>query len=159
MDFARYLGEAPPPSIILNVHAAVFVLWLGLVTLQVLWVEIGNLRRHKQLGWLTVAVSAVMVPLGLAAALVDQVRQVTHPDYAPQFLALEFQEMIAFSVFMTAGVIFRRFSFSSPWGYGICGVGDAFIQRCCSAQPSFGQARSSRPFSISHQHGARSWFG
>jgi hypothetical protein len=49
-----------------------------------------------------------MVPLGLTAALVDQVRQVTHPDYAPQFLALEFEEMIAFSVFMTAGVIFRR---------------------------------------------------
>ena len=108
MDFTRYLGEAPPPPIIMNVHAAVFVLWLGLVTLQILWVEIGNLRRHKQLGWLTVAVSALMVPLGLAAALVDQVRQVTHPDYAPQFLALEFQEMIAFSVFMTAGVIFRR---------------------------------------------------
>jgi len=36
------------------------------------------------------------------------VRQVTHPDYAPQFLALEFEEMIAFSVFMTAGVIFRK---------------------------------------------------
>jgi hypothetical protein len=49
-----------------------------------------------------------MVPLGLTAALVDQVRQVTHPDYAPQFLALEFEEMIAFSAFMTAGVIFRR---------------------------------------------------
>jgi hypothetical protein len=46
--------------------------------------------------------------LGLAAALVDQVRQITHPDYAPQFLALEFEEMIAFSIFMTAGVIFRR---------------------------------------------------
>src|ERR1700683_2719966 len=42
------------------------------------------------------------------AALVDQARQVTHSDYAPQFLALEFEEMIAFSVFMTAGVIFRR---------------------------------------------------
>jgi len=108
MDFARYLGEAPPPPFILHVHAAAFVLWLTLVTLQILWVEIGNLRRHKQLGWLTVAVSALMVPLGLAAALVDQVRQVTHPDYAPQFLALEFEEMIAFSVFMTAGVIFRR---------------------------------------------------
>jgi hypothetical protein len=44
--------------------------------------------------------------LGLAAALVDQARQVSHPDYAPQFLALEFEEMIAFSVFMAAGVIF-----------------------------------------------------
>ena len=30
-----------------------------------------------------------------------------YPDYAPQFLALEFEEMIAFTVFMTAGVIFR----------------------------------------------------
>jgi hypothetical protein len=108
MDFARYVGEAPPPPFILHVHAALYVLWLGLVTLQILWVEMGNLRRHKQLGWLTVAVSALMVPLGLAAALVDQVRQVSHPDYAPQFLALEFEEMLTFSAFMIAGVIFRR---------------------------------------------------
>jgi len=47
------------------------------------------------------------LPLGLAAAVVDQARQVGHPDYAPQFLALEFEEMIAFSVFMAAGVFFR----------------------------------------------------
>jgi hypothetical protein len=107
MDFARYMGETPPPPFILHVHAAVFVLWLALVALQILWIEIGNPRRHKQLGWLTVGVSALMVPLGLAAAMVDQVRQVTHPDYGPQFLALEFEEMIAFSVFMAAGVIFR----------------------------------------------------
>ena len=108
LDFVRYLSETPPPPFILHAHAAVFVLWLGLVTLQILWVEMGNLRRHKQLGWLTVAVSALMVPLGLAAAFVDQARQVAHPDYAPQFLALEFEEMIAFSVFMTAGVFFRK---------------------------------------------------
>jgi hypothetical protein len=108
LDFARYLGEAPTPPFILHFHAAIYVLWLALVTLQILWVEVGKLRWHKQLGWLTVAVSVLMVPLGLTAALVDQVRQVTHSDYAPQFLALEFEEMIAFSVFMTAGVIYRR---------------------------------------------------
>jgi hypothetical protein len=38
LDFARYLSEGPPPPFILHVHAAVFVLWLGLVTLQILWV-------------------------------------------------------------------------------------------------------------------------
>jgi hypothetical protein len=108
LDFSRYLGETPAPPFILHVHAAVFVLWLGLVTVQILLVETGNLRLHKQLGWWTVAVSVLIVPLGLSAALVDQVRQVTHPDYAPQFLALEFEELIAFSVFMTAGVIYRR---------------------------------------------------
>jgi len=63
MDFARYRGEAPSPPFILNVHAAVYVFWLGLVTLQILWVEIGKLRWHRQLGWLTVAVSVLMVPL------------------------------------------------------------------------------------------------
>ena len=52
--------------------------------------------------------SGPLVPLGLAAALVDQARQVAHPDYAPQFLALEFEEMFAFSAFMIAGVIYRR---------------------------------------------------
>jgi hypothetical protein len=108
MDLTRYMGVGPPPPFILHIHAAVYVLWLGLVTLQILWIETGNLRRHKQLGWLTVGVSALMVPLGLAAALVDQARQVAHPDYAPQFLALEFEEMFAFSVFLAAGVIFRR---------------------------------------------------
>lgn len=108
MDFARYLGEAPTPPLILHVHAAVYVLWLGLVTLQILWVETGNLRRHMQLGWWTVVASVLMVPLGLAAALVDQVRQASQPDYAPQFLALEFEEMFAFSVFMIAGVVYRK---------------------------------------------------
>jgi hypothetical protein len=108
LDFSRYLGETPPPPFILHVHAAFFVLWLGLVTLQILLIETGNLRLHKRLGWLTVAVSVLLVPLALAAALVDQARQATHPDYAPQFLALEFEEMLTFSAFMIAGVIFRR---------------------------------------------------
>jgi hypothetical protein len=57
--------------------------------LQILWIETGNVRLHMQLGWMTVGLSVVMVPLGLAAALVDQARQVGH------------------SVFMVSGVIFR----------------------------------------------------
>jgi hypothetical protein len=107
LDFSRYLGESPAPPFILHIHAAVYGLWLGLVSFQILWIETGNVRRHIQLGWVTLGVSVAMVPLGLTAALVDQARQVGHPDYAPQFLALEFEEMIAFCVFMTAGIIFR----------------------------------------------------
>jgi len=49
-----------------------------------------------------------MVPLGLAAALVDQARQVGTHDYAPQFLSLEFGELIAFSAFVAAGILWRR---------------------------------------------------
>ena len=108
LDVTRYLGEAPPPPTILHLHAGVYVCWMALVTAQIFLVETGDIRRHKTLGWATAIVSAVMVPLGIAAALVDQARQVGHPDYAPQFLALEFEEMFAFSTFIIAGLLWRK---------------------------------------------------
>lgn len=108
LDFARYVHESPPPPALLHVHAAVYVAWLVLVTVQIFLVEAGNVRLHMRLGWATAIVSAVMVPLGLAAALVDQARLQGHPDYAPQFLALEFEEMFAFSTFMIAGLLTRK---------------------------------------------------
>jgi hypothetical protein len=108
LDFTRYLGETPPPPAILHFHGMVYVVWLGLVTAQIFLIETGDVRLHKTLGWATAIVSAVMVPLGIAAAMVDQARQVGHPDYAPQFLVLEFEEMFAFSTFIIAGLLWRR---------------------------------------------------
>src|ERR1700761_3546084 len=37
IDFARYLHESPPPPTILHVHAAVYVAWLALVSVQIFW--------------------------------------------------------------------------------------------------------------------------
>jgi len=108
LDFSRYLHEDPPPPAILHAHAAVYVAWLVLVSVQILLVETSNIRLHMRLGWFTAILSAAMVPLGLVAALVDQARQVSHPDYAPQFLALEFEEMFAFSAFIIAGLLMRK---------------------------------------------------
>jgi hypothetical protein len=53
LDFTRYLGETPAAPFLLHFHAAVYVLWLGLVSFQILWIETGNVRRHIQLGWMT----------------------------------------------------------------------------------------------------------
>ena len=108
LDFGRYMTERPVPPPILHFHAAVYVVWLVLVSVQIFLVEKGDIRRHKTLGWATAILSAFMVPLGLAAALVDQARQVGAPDYAPQFLSLEFGEMIGFSVFIAAGILWRK---------------------------------------------------
>ena len=41
LDFTRYLRETPAPPFILNLHAAVYVLWLALVSFQILWIETG----------------------------------------------------------------------------------------------------------------------
>lgn len=107
-DIARFLHEQPAPPPILALHGAFSVAWLGLVSTQVLLAETGNIRLHRQLGWWVVGVSAAMVPLGVVAALVDMARQVGHPDYAPQFLGEEFQDIAAFAVCTTAGVLTRK---------------------------------------------------
>jgi len=83
-------------------------LWLGLVSTQILLVENGNVRLHRRLGWVTVGISAALAPMGVTAAMVDMARQVTHADYAPQFLAEEFQDIFAFAVCTLAGIITRK---------------------------------------------------
>lgn len=107
-DFARFVHEQPAPPLILGLHGAFSVAWLGLVSTQVLLAETANIRLHRKLGWWVVGVSAAMVPLGTVAALVDMARQVGHADYAPQFLGEEFQDIVAFAVCTTAGVLTRK---------------------------------------------------
>lgn len=107
-DFGRFLHEAPAPPFVLALHAAFSVTWLGLVSTQVVLAETGDIRLHRRLGWWVVGVSAAMVPLGVVGAMVDMARQVGHPDYAPQFLGEEFQDIFAFAVCTAAGVATRR---------------------------------------------------
>ncbi|HEY3950136.1 hypothetical protein [Phenylobacterium sp.] len=107
-DISRFLHETPPPPPILLLHGAFSVLWLGLVSTQVVLAETGDIRLHRKLGWWTVAVAAAMVPFGVVAAMVDMARQVGHPDFAPQFLGEEFQDIFAFAVCTTAGVVTRK---------------------------------------------------
>ena len=107
-DSARFLHETPAPPLIMLLHGAISVGWLGLVSTQVLLAETGNIARHRKLGWWVVGLSVAMVPLGVVAALVDMARQVGHPDYAPQFLGEEFQDVFAFAVCTAAGVLTRR---------------------------------------------------
>jgi hypothetical protein len=107
-DFARFFHEHPSPPLILELHGAFSVAWLGLVSTQVLLAETGNIPLHRRLGWAIVSVSAAMVPLGVVAAMVDMARQVGHADYAPQFLGEEFQDIFAFAVCTVAGVVTRR---------------------------------------------------
>lgn len=107
-DFARFLHEHPSPPLILDLHGTFSVVWLGLVSTQVLLAETGNIRLHRRLGWATIAVSAAMVPFGGVAAMVDMARQAGQADYAPQFLGEEFQDIFAFAVCTIAGVVTRK---------------------------------------------------
>ncbi len=104
----RFLHESPAPPLILALHAGLSVTWLGLVSTQVLSAETGHLRLHRRLGWASVAVSATVVPSGVVAAMVDMARSVGHPDYAPQFLGEEFQDIFCFAACTVAGIVTRK---------------------------------------------------
>jgi len=108
LDIARYMGERPAPPLILHLHGALYVAWLCLVTVQILLVEGGRVRLHKQLGWWTAGVSALMVPMGVVAALVDKARLFGRPDADLPFLGLEFEDMIGFAILITAGLLWRK---------------------------------------------------
>lgn len=107
-DLTRFLHESPPPPAVLDAYGLFSILWLGLVSTQVVLAETGGIRLHRKLGWATVAVSAAMVPFGIVGALVDMARQASHPDYAPQFLGEEFQDIVVFAICTAAGVITRK---------------------------------------------------
>lgn len=107
-DFSSYLSERPPPPLLLHVHAAAYVLWLLLVGAQILLVENSRVALHRRLGWVAAALAGLLVALGLAAALVAEARTAGSPGAHPQFLALEFEELLSFSVLLAAGVVFRR---------------------------------------------------
>ena len=107
-DLSRFTHETPAPPLVLDLHGLFSVVWLALVSTQIVLAETGKIRLHRKLGWATVAVSGAMVPLGVVAAMVDMTRQVGHPDYAPQFLGEEFQDILAFAICTTLGVVTRK---------------------------------------------------
>jgi hypothetical protein len=55
---------------ILSLHAVFFISWMLLYVAQTLLVQTNNVRLHKKLGWLGVALAAIIPPLGIATAIV-----------------------------------------------------------------------------------------
>lgn len=107
-DLGRYAAEKPAPPFLLHLHGAVYCLWLAFVTVQIALVELRNPALHRRLGWWLVGLSVALVPLGLVAAMVDMARAAAQTPYEPQFLGLEFQSMLVFSILLTLAVRMRR---------------------------------------------------
>lgn len=102
-DFPSFLQKQPPAAGILYVHAAVFVGWLVLVTMQVVFVLRGRLGRHRRLGSVAGYIALLMVPFGLAAGL-TAVAQGRNP---PALLALNLVDLLGFIAFIAIGLRYR----------------------------------------------------
>lgn len=109
LDFSRFLGEQPPPALIIHIHAVVFASWLVLLCTQICLVLRGRMSSHRLLGawgaWLAIAMSV----LGLATALSVRARQVQlgHTDRV-SFLAVNIANIAGFLILVVAGLSYRH---------------------------------------------------
>lgn len=92
---------------IVHVHAAVFVGWLALLTVQTVLARKGDIALHRRLGMLGAAWAGVMVVLGPTTAILVDAAKFAAKGRAPVFLSVQLADMIAFTTMVGAGLLLR----------------------------------------------------
>jgi uncharacterized membrane protein len=104
----RARAHAPPFPVIVDVHAAVFVSWLCVVTTQILLVRSGRTDLHRRLGRAAVSLFVAVAVLGPATVLTVYHLGFVGPKGGPEFMSVQLLDMLAFTVIVTAALWLRR---------------------------------------------------
>jgi hypothetical protein len=116
LDFPNYLGQSPAAPLILHVHAAVFAVWMLIVTAQVTLVMKDRVRWHMKMGWFAAGwacVMAVVGPWAVMSWMALNVNKFLHPPLPrpllpPQFLAVNLVDLLGFLVLLGWGLTLRK---------------------------------------------------
>ena len=100
------LALAPLPSLLVHIHAVLFVGWIALVIAQTSLVSTGNIALHRRLGKMMAGWAVALVLIGPATAIMAARRQGSGVGAAP--LAGDFVATIAFAILIRAGFRQRR---------------------------------------------------
>jgi hypothetical protein len=112
--FKRTVNEnlfhpAIPRPFILWIHASAFTAWVIFFIFQSTLVRVRKVSWHRSIGWFGAGLATVMVPLGVATAIVmarfDTVQ--LHLPGADAFLSIPFYDMIAFGVCIALAIYWR----------------------------------------------------
>jgi hypothetical protein len=108
-DIAHHVTtNAPPYPWIVHVHAAAFVAWVVLFTVQVFLIRTRRVAVHRRLGAAMAVLACAMLVLGPATAWYVHRTQLGTAQADPSFLAVQLTDMIAFASFVVAGLVMRR---------------------------------------------------
>ena len=103
------LHPAVPRPFILWIHASAFAGWVIFFICQSTLVRIRKVSWHRSIGWFGAGLATVMVPLGIATAIImarfDTVQ--LHQSGADAFLSVSFYDMIAFGVSIALAIYWR----------------------------------------------------
>ena len=112
--FKRTVNEnlfypAIPRPFILWIHASAFTAWVVFFICQSTLVRVHKVSWHRSIGWFGAGLATVMVPLGVATAIVmvrfDTVQ--LHQSGLDAFLSIPFYDMIAFGVCIALAIYWR----------------------------------------------------
>ena len=110
--FDSNLAHPPyPRPWILYVHATVFPLFILLFAIQAALVRRGNIRLHRLVGPLGLALGALLPIVALATAIVMDRLHAAHgeqPDFFPAFFAVHVNDEIAFAILFTLAALLRQ---------------------------------------------------
>ncbi|PZN93837.1 MAG: hypothetical protein DCF31_11480 [Alphaproteobacteria bacterium] len=101
----RMNSDAEPFPLVIHAHAVVYFGWLTFLASQVVLVRTGNIAWHRRMGTVGVAMAIAVIILGPAAALTQQLSHVARQP--PQFLGLQFANVIVFGGFVIAALALR----------------------------------------------------
>jgi FtsH-binding integral membrane protein len=100
----------PPRPFLLWIHGAIFSAWMAFFIAQSTLVRIHRVSWHRFLGWFGVGLATLMVPLGIAIAIImarfDAVQ--LHQSGTDAFLAIPFYVIIAFGVIIAVAIFWRK---------------------------------------------------
>ena len=94
--------------LIVHFHAVAFVGWLVLFTAQVLLIRSRRTDLHRRLGVAGAALAAAMIFLGPATALTVDARRYAMTGTTPEFLVVQFTDILAFGSLVGTGLWLRR---------------------------------------------------
>jgi hypothetical protein len=139
--FAAGLFLAPLPSLLVQVHAALFVGWIVLFTLQITLIGGGQPATHRRLGqlmgWWAVAI-AIIGPATVIAA-------VRRGVVGPGPLAGDLAQSLAFAILIAAGLIRRQ---SAPEHKRLMALATAAIAGPAIVRWPFGFIQQEPPIGI-----------
>jgi len=115
---------------IYHIHGLAFFAWIGLYAWQAQLIADGRTLRHRELGLAGIALTALMLPLGIALAIAAIRRRMSTGDPHPFDVTLyNMVDIASFSILMIASIAavtrhsnwHRRFTFAAA----LCLVGPA----------------------------------
>jgi hypothetical protein len=106
-DARSFLGMHPP--LLLHMHAAVFTIWMFLLTAQVLLVVRDRVDVHRRLGWFLAAWACLMGVMGPVAVYTRVMMRVkVHGPIPYPFMSVHIVDIGGFLVLLAIGIALRK---------------------------------------------------